>query len=90
MAAEEDRLKAEVGAAGLEVEQTSLLLELGANKDEVSSLHSQAGRDKEDMEKEYQKALEVIFAYGYGCCEFKHNICGDHPEAPNGMLDSID
>ena len=32
--------------------------------------------------------MEVIFAYGYECCVLKHNICGDHPEVPNGMLDS--
>ena len=35
--------------------------------DEVSSLHSQASKDKEVVEEDYQKALEVIFAYGYGC-----------------------
>ena len=29
--------------------------------------------------------MEVIFAYGYLCCVFKHNICGDHPEVPEGM-----
>ena len=51
-------------------------------KDEVSSLQSEAGKDKEAMEEEYQKALEVIFSYGYGCCVFKHNIYGDHPEVP--------
>ena len=54
----------------------------------MSSLHSQVGKDKEAMEKDYQKALELIFAYGYGCCVFKHNICGDHLEVPDGMLDS--
>ena len=36
------RLEAEV--ARLEVERTSLLLELKASKDEVSSFHSQAGK----------------------------------------------
>ena len=39
--------------ACLEVEQTSLLLEIEATRDEVSSLHSQAARDKEAMEKDY-------------------------------------
>ena len=38
--AEEGRRKAEAGTARFEVEQTSLLLELGATKDEVSSLNS--------------------------------------------------
>ena len=35
-------------------------------KDKVSSLQSQADKDKEAMEEEYHKALEVIFAYGTG------------------------
>ena len=39
------------------------------------------------MEEEYQKSLKVIFAYGYGYCVFKHNICGDHPKVPDGMPD---
>ena len=89
-AAEEDerRLEAEVGF--LEVERTSFLLELEASKDEVSSLHSQANKDKEAMEEDYHKDLEQIFAYGYGCCAFKHTICGDQPGIPDGMPNSID
>ena len=75
MVAKEAKCKAE--AAHLEVERTSLMLEIGTTKDEVSSLHSQAGKDKEAMEEDYQKALELIFAYAYRCCAFKHNICGD-------------
>ena len=34
-------------------------------------------------------ALEVIFAYSYGCCVFKHNICGDFLKVLNGMPDSF-
>ena len=56
----------------------------------MSSFQSQDGKDKESMEEEYQKALEVIFAYGYGCCVFKHNIYGDRSEVPEGMPDSND
>ena len=74
---EEARRRAEVETTRLEVEQTSLQLELVVAKDEVCSLHSQAGKDKEVMYKDYHKALEVIFAYNYRCCEFKHNIYGD-------------
>ena len=44
--------------------RTSLLLDIKAARDEVSSLYSQAGKDKEAMEEDYQKALELIFAYG--------------------------
>ena len=61
----------------LEVEWTSLMLDIRVAKDEVSSLQYQVGKDKEAMEKDYQKALEVIFTYGYKCCSFKHNIYGD-------------
>ena len=57
-------------------------------KDEVSSFYSQAGKEKEAMEEDYQKALELIFAYGYRCCAFKHNICGGQSEVPYRMLDS--
>ena len=59
--AEEARRKVEAEVASLEVERTSLLLEVGATKDEVSSLQSQAGKDKGAIEKDYQKALELIF-----------------------------
>ena len=31
----------------------------------------------------------MIFAYGYGCCVFKH-IYGDRPEILEEMLDSTD
>ena len=75
--AEEARRKTEAEVAYLKVERTLLMLEIGATKDEVSSLQSQAYKDKEAMEEDYQKALELIFAYGYRCCMFKHNICGD-------------
>ena len=51
--AEEVRRKVEDEAARLEVEQTSLLLKIGAAKDEVSSLYSKAGKDKEAMEEDY-------------------------------------
>ena len=77
--AEEAKHKAEAEATRLEVERTSILVEIGMAKDEVSSLHSQASKDKEAMEEDYQKALELIFAYGYGCCALKNNICGDQP-----------
>ena len=83
--AEEARRKVEAKVASLEVEQTSLLLEVGATKDEVSTLQSQAGKEKGAMEEDYQKALELIFTYGYECCMSKHNICGDQLEVPDGL-----
>ena len=49
----EARWKAEAETARLEVERTSLLLEIEATKDDVSSLHFQVSNDKEVMEEEY-------------------------------------
>ena len=51
--AEEAKRKLKSEAVRLEVDRTSLLLELRMVKEEVSSLQSQAGKDKEAMEKEY-------------------------------------
>ena len=79
--------KAKAETSHLEVERTSLLLELEAAKDDASSFHSQAGKDKEAIEEDCQKILKQIFAYGYGCCVFKHNICRDQPEVQKGMPD---
>ena len=87
---EEARRKVEAETSRLEVERTSLLLELEAAKNEVSSIHSHVGKDKGAMEEDHQKALELIFAYGYGCCVFKHNICEDQPEVLDCMPDSSD
>ena len=75
--AEEDGRRSEAEVARLAVKRTSLLLELGASKDKVSSLHSQVGKDKEAMKEDYQNALGLIFSYCYGCCAFKHNIYDD-------------
>ena len=72
----------------LEAERASLLLELEASKSDVSSLHARADKDREDMVKDYQGSPELIFSYGYGCCTFKNNICGDRPNIPNDMPNS--
>ena len=53
VAAKEDKRGSEAGITCLAVERMSLLLELQASKDEVSSLHSQASKDKEAMEEDY-------------------------------------
>ena len=87
-AMEEDERWLEAEVACLTVEQTTLLLELKASRDEVSAFHSQAGKDKKAMVEDYQKALEQIFTYGYKCYAFKHSIRSDRPRIPNGMLDS--
>ena len=62
-AVEEARCMVEVEVTRLEVERTSLMLDIGADKDEVSSFQSQTGKENESMGEDYQKAF---FAYGYG------------------------
>ena len=52
-AAEEDGRGLEAEVARLTIEWTSLLLKVQTSKDEVSSLHSQAGKDKEIMVEDY-------------------------------------
>ena len=78
----------ETKLALVEAERASLLLELEASKGEVSSFYARADKDMEDMVKDYQGSLKLIFAYGYGCCTFKNNICGDRPGIPDYMPDS--
>ena len=85
--AEKARCKAKSEAVRLEVDQTSLLLDLGATKDEVSSLQSQASKDKEAMEEEYHGGDFFLWVR---VCVFKHNICEDPPKVLEGMPDSSD
>ena len=54
-AAEEARHKAEDNSILLEVEQTSLLQDIRLTKDEVSSLQSQVGMDKEAMTEDTRR-----------------------------------
>ena len=69
-------------------ELVSLLLELGASKDELIRVRADASKEKKAMEKAFDKGFEVIFNYGYGCCAFAHNIFGSEPVILDGMLDT--
>ena len=60
-ATKEDGHRLEVEVSRLVVERTSLLLELEASKDEVSSLHSQMGKDKEALEEDYHGANFLLW-----------------------------
>ena len=57
-------------------ERLSLLLELGATKDEFGAFQEKASAEKMAMEVEFDASSDVIFNYGYGCYAFAHNICG--------------
>ena len=69
--AEEGGRRSEAKISRLEAERLFLFLEFEVSKGEMSSLHVGASKEKED----YQKAMEVIFVYGYGCYAFKYSIC---------------
>ena len=60
-------------------------MELGANKDELSTFHAEVAKEKKALEAEYDAGFEAIFNYGYGCCAFAHNICGSKPKIPDRM-----
>ena len=86
-ASEEARWKAEDEANRLANEPVSLLLELGASKDELSGVRAEASKERKALEEAFDAGFDVIFNYGYGCCAFAHNICGMEPVIPEGMPD---
>ena len=86
--AKEPRRKADDEVSRLTDERVSLLLELGACKDEIYAIWAKAFRENEALREAYEGGLDVIFNYGYGCCAFAHNICGSHLEVPDGMPDT--
>ena len=61
-------------------ERVSLLVELGASKDELFSFCAEVAKEKKSLEAEYDAGFEAIFNYGYGCCAFAHNIYGSKPK----------
>ena len=63
-------------------------MELGAGKEELSTFQAKATMERKAMEEEFNVSSDVIFDYGYGCCDFAHNICGSKPMIPVGMLDT--
>ena len=66
-------------------ERVSLLVELGASKEELSAFRAEVAKEKKALEAEYDAGFEAIFNYGYGCCAFTHNNCGSKPKIPDGM-----
>ena len=77
---------AEEETSWLTDERVSLLVELGASKDELSAFRAEVDKEKKVLEAEY----DAIFNYGYGCYAFKHNICGSKPKIPDGMPGTLE
>ena len=54
----------------------------------MCTIRAEALKEKKALEKAYEEGFDVIFNYGYGCCAFAHNICGNQPEVLDGMPDT--
>ena len=66
----------------------SLVMELGATKDDFVAFREKTSVEKAVMEADFDASSDVIFNYGYGCCTFAHNICESEPLILTGMLDT--
>ena len=77
--AEEARRKAEEENGHLTDERLSLLVELGATKDDFEAFRERTSVEKTTIGAEFDVSSDVIFNYDYGCCAFVHNICWSEP-----------
>ena len=80
--------KAEEEASHLIDERVSLLLELGASRDELSAFRAEVSKERKASEEAFVAGFDVVFNYGYGCCALQHNICGSKPGIPDRMPDT--
>ena len=86
VAANEARRKVDEENGHLTDERLSLLMELGATKDDFVAFWERTSAEKTQWRR--NSSNDVIFNYGYGCCAFSHNICGSKPLIPVEMPDT--
>ena len=84
-AAKETCRKAEEENGRLTDERLSLVMELGATKEDFAAFQEKSSVKKSALEAEFDASGDAIFNYGYDCCAFVHNICGSKPMIPTGM-----
>ena len=77
--------KAEKENNHLADEKLTLVIELGALKDDFAAFREKVAADREMMEAAFDLSDYTLFNYGYGCCAFTHNIHGSKPQIPDGM-----
>ena len=70
-------------------ERLSILMELGAIKEDFTTFRAKSSAEKSALEAEFDASSDVIFGYGYGCCAFMHDIRGSKliimsPRCPPG------
>ena len=69
-------------------ERLSLLMEVGAIKEDFVAFRAKSSAEKSTLEAEFDASNDVIFDYGYGCCAFAHDIRGSKPMILAGMPDT--
>ena len=69
-------------------ERLSLLVELGATKDDFATFWEKSFIERSALEAEFDASNDVIFNYGYGYCAFAHDIRGSKPKIPLRMPDT--
>ena len=77
--------RAEEENSRLTDERLSLLMELGAIKEDFAAFRAKSSAEKLAMEAEFDASSDVIFDYGYGCCAFAHDIRGSKLMIPVGI-----
>ena len=87
-AAKEACRKAEEENSRLTDERLSLVMELGATKEDFAAFWEKSSREKSTLEAKFDASGDVIFNYGYGCCAFAHDIRGSKPLIPAEMPDA--
>ena len=80
--------RAEEENSSLIDERLSLLMELGAIKEDFAAFRAKSSAEKSALEAEFDASSDVIFNYGYGCYAFAHDISGSKPMFPAGMPDT--
>ena len=88
MAAKEACRRIEEENGRLTHERLSLLVELGATKDDFAAFREKSFTKRSALEAEFDASSEVIFNYGYDCCAFAHDIRGSKPKILTGMPDT--
>ena len=69
-------------------ERLSLVMELGAIKEDFTTFREKSSVEKSALEVEFDASGDVIFNYGYGCCAFAYDIHGSKPLIPARMPDA--
>ena len=88
-AAEEAYRRAEEDNSLLMDERLSLLMDLGAIKEDFVAFREKSSTKKSALEAEFDASSDVIFNYGYGCCAFAHDIRGSKTMIPAEMPDPL-